>query len=121
MRLRLELLVECGHKCTIHNCYQTRDLEVHHINSNPSDNRKENLVMFCPNHHTMADRGEMSRKECRKYKEILRRSIPISGEQILETNRKMLKEYLDTLLEKIIRRHIQLPQTSKNNSEVETI
>ena len=92
--LRRELLVECGHKCTIHNCYAMINLEAHHINGNPSNNRKENLVMYCPTHHTMADRGIIDRKASRKYKKML-------SHQSLKSDR--ILEYLVTIDSKLNR------------------
>lgn len=44
-----------------------------HVNSDPTDNRDENLIVLCPNHHVMADRGKIDRKACRLYKEGLMR------------------------------------------------
>lgn len=66
------LLVECGHECTIPSCHEKANLEFHHINSNPLDNRDENLIVLCPNHHAMADRGKIDRKACMLYKEKLK-------------------------------------------------
>lgn len=79
------MLVECGHKCSIHNCFVMQNLEAHHINGDPSDNRMENIIMYCPTHHTMADRGIIDRKASRKYKELLHNQNGYTGEQILKT------------------------------------
>lgn len=38
-------------KCII--CGFDKILDVHHINEDNSDNRKDNLVFLCPNHHKM--------------------------------------------------------------------
>jgi hypothetical protein len=69
--LRRVMLVECGHKCTIHNCPQMQNLEAHHINGDPSDNRMDNLIMLCPTHHTMGDRGIIDKISFKMYKEKL--------------------------------------------------
>ena len=38
-------------KCIV--CGFDKIISVHHINENHNDNRKENLVILCPNHHHM--------------------------------------------------------------------
>ena len=96
--------MECGFRCTVFDCPHMRDLEAHHINSRPSDNRKENLIMLCPNHHSMATTGTIDRKACQMYKER-RSSTPITTEQILETIKKTTKETLQSELKKIIQRN----------------
>lgn len=70
-----KLLVECGHQCSNPVCYEKQNLEIHHINGDRSDNRESNLIVFCPNHHAMADRGEIERKECESYKERLKQIV----------------------------------------------
>ena len=60
---------------------QVIPLEIHHINGNNTDNRKENLQLLCPNCHALTNnyRGRaqlsaLSEKrdvECRKFKETL--------------------------------------------------
>ena len=93
IRLRRDLLVECGHKCAIHNCPQMQNLEAHHINSNPSDNRIDNLIMLCPTHHTMADRGVIDRPACKLYKTKLELQQTTKAEQILK-NTEFIKNEL---------------------------
>lgn len=74
--LRRQLLVECGHKCTIHLCDEKTTLDVHHINGNPSDNRKENLIVLCANHHRLAEKKEIDRKALVAHKNRLKLSKP---------------------------------------------
>ena len=93
IKLRRELLVECGHKCTIHNCSIMQNLEAHHINSNPSDNIIDNLIMLCPTHHTMADRGTIDGPSCKMYKSKLESQQTSKAEQILE-NTELIKNEL---------------------------
>jgi hypothetical protein len=91
-----ELLVECSHKCSVPFCLETHDLEFHHINGDPSDNKKSNIIVFCPNHHTMADRGKIDRKECAAYKERLKQMVSLQP-----TN--------ETLKQKVEREGIDVP------------
>lgn len=46
------------HKCEICNySEEVKILEVHHIDSNRSNNKIENLIILCPNHHRMLTLG----------------------------------------------------------------
>jgi len=69
-----KLLVESGHKCSVPLCNENYSLSFHHINGDPSDNREFNIIVLCRNHHDMADRGRIDRKECASYKEILKQT-----------------------------------------------
>ncbi len=82
--LRRELLIECCHKCSIPICPVQIGLQPHHINYKRNDNRKENLLMLCPNHHDMATKRIIDRKACLMYKENLSKTVPQSGEKNLE-------------------------------------
>lgn len=66
--LRSKLLVYCRHECCICGKRIGRN-EVHHINSDPSDNGEENLIPLCPNCHKEADDGVFNERELLKYKE----------------------------------------------------
>ncbi len=94
--IQRELLVDCGHQCSVPFCYETHNLEFHHINGNPSDNRKSNLIVLCPNHHTMATRGKIDRKECKSYKERLKQTVG-------------LQPTIETLKQKVEREGIDVP------------
>ena len=71
-----KLLVESGHKCSVPFCNESHTLEIHHINGDPSDNRESNLIVFCRNHHGMAESDKIDRKECESYKERLKQIRP---------------------------------------------
>lgn len=117
IQLRRELLVECGHKCSIHNCTEKQGLEAHHINSNPSDNRKDNLLMLCPNHHDMVGRRMIDRKSCRMYKQQLQ-STQITAEQILEVYSRDTKQFVKSELDKIAQRIVQSSHTNESERGV---
>jgi hypothetical protein len=70
--IRREIEVEAGHKCSVTTCNEHTYLEIHHINQNREDNRKENLILLCDKHHKMAHSGVIDRKALHSYKEILR-------------------------------------------------
>ncbi len=84
MKLRRELHVECCHKCSIPNCLIQVGLQPHHINFKRNDNRKENILMLCPNHHDLATKRIITRLECQLYKKNLKNITPLSGESMLE-------------------------------------
>lgn len=53
-------------KCEV--CGNTENLELHHINGNPSDNRLENLQILCPNCHAKTPNFRGKNKEvCRTH------------------------------------------------------
>lgn len=85
-----KLLVESGHKCSVPLCKEGFSLTFHHINGDPSDNRESNIIVLCHNHHDMADRGRIDRKECVSYKERLKQ---INPEETLEE--KVKREGID--------------------------
>lgn len=110
--LRRELLVDSNHKCSIPNCPVVRDLEAHHINENPADNKKENIIMLCPNHHALASEGVIDRKACIIYKNILKQQSSLyPATQVLET-----LESIDTKLSGIMDQN-QKGKTQSNGSK----
>ena len=73
--IRLQLLVQCGYKCSMPRCSITESLEFHHINKNPNDNRRENVIVLCAVHHHLADIGKVSVKACQLMKQQLPKMI----------------------------------------------
>lgn len=81
------LLVECGHQCSVIGCHERSDLVSHHINFDPSDNKESNIIVLCPNHAAMADKGKIDRKACRLYKKRLKeisRKVDASLKELVE-------------------------------------
>ena len=108
--LRRKLLIECGYQCSLHTCRDMNNLEAHHINGNPGDNRIENIIMLCPTHHTMADRGVIDRKACKMFKEMIKTQQPNQAEKILE-NIELIKNEI---------KQINKSSKSKSNSKRRT-
>ncbi len=50
-------------KCVI--CNFSKIVELHHLNKNPKDNKRENLVGLCPNHHKLIH-NEFFKKDTQK-------------------------------------------------------
>jgi len=68
--IKREVLVEAGHKCSIHNCEHTAT-EFHHIVpwSQCKSHQANNIIALCPNCHTRADKGEIDKTALHMYKE----------------------------------------------------
>ncbi|MBI4998045.1 MAG: HNH endonuclease [Rhodocyclales bacterium] len=85
--LKDKLLVECGYKCSVPNCGVSQSLEFHHIDANPSNNAKDNIIVLCAVHHHQSDIKAISRRSLRYMKAVLldidgKLASSASGEQI---------------------------------------
>jgi hypothetical protein len=66
------LFTECGHRCSVTGCqFGPRALWIHHMDSNPSNNETDNLIVLCASHAQEADKGDISKQQCRIYKQKL--------------------------------------------------
>ncbi len=76
--LKRRVLLECGHRCSIHTCRHP-EVDIHHIVpwSICKEHRFENLIAVCPNCHRRADRNEIDLKSLYVYKERLRLGLGI--------------------------------------------
>ena len=65
-----ELLIkEIGTKCCNPTCKVNMPLEIHHIipRSKGGSNKENNLIVLCPNCHTLADNGTIARQRLKLY------------------------------------------------------
>jgi len=69
--LRDKLLVECGYRCSVPNCVVTQSLEFHHIDEDPSNHEKNNIIVLCAVHHHQADIKQITRRSLYFMKKIL--------------------------------------------------
>lgn len=74
--LKRQILMESGFQCAIPSC-RKRHPHIHHIvpYSKKAEHRYKNLIALCPEHHDMADRGEIDRSSLYMYKDNLRFAI----------------------------------------------
>ena len=82
--IREPLIALRGHKCEQCGIETWQDkeipLEVHHINGIHNDNRLENLILLCPNCHSITDNWRGKNTNCGKEK--------VSDEELLEAIKK---------------------------------
>jgi 5-methylcytosine-specific restriction endonuclease McrA len=56
---RLEMIEQVNNICEgCNQYYQSRILEIHHIDHDPANNDPENLIVYCLNCHKQADKEE---------------------------------------------------------------
>ena len=74
--LKRQILMESGFQCAIPSC-RKRHPQIHHIvaYSEHQEHKHKNLIALCPEHHDMADRGEIDRRSLYMYKDNLRFAI----------------------------------------------
>ena len=63
------LIDKVGGKCCLPDCDVALTLDVHHIipGEEEGTNRERNLIVLCPTHHRLADRGAISRARLKLY------------------------------------------------------
>lgn len=92
-----EIKVEAGHNCSVTGCFEHTYLEIHHINEDRNDNRKENLILLCDKHHKMAHNGVIDRKALRAYKDNLARNSTLNS-FIRGTESDRVRKFLDGIV-----------------------
>jgi hypothetical protein len=75
---QLQLLIQCGYKCSMPKCSTTESLVFHHINKKPDDNRRENIIVLCAVHAHLADTGRITAKACKRLKQMLQKTEDFS-------------------------------------------
>ena len=85
------LLVECGHKCSFPLCLVKKGLETHHINGDPNDHRRENLLVLCPDHHDRAHEPEgiLTPRRCQQ----LKRTVAQFGKPMVADKTRLRKAW----------------------------
>lgn len=96
-------------KCEI--CGYSENLELHHINGDPTDNRLENLQILCPNHHAKTPNFRGKNKEDHK-----RSHIPAN--QLFLSDADVVKRYEDNLKKK---REREREKYHKDHPDAKTI
>ena len=91
-RLRRQVLVEAGHRCSIPTCRQTTT-EIAHIIpwKDVKEHTFENLIALCPNCHSRYDKGEIDRKAMQQYKI----NLAVLNDRYSEIERRVLRYFHD--------------------------
>jgi len=64
--VKAHVIHRAGDKCQYPKCTAKEGLfEIHHIDGDRTHNVPGNLIVLCPNHHEVADRGEISARRLR--------------------------------------------------------
>ncbi|WDN87971.1 hypothetical protein BuS5_00939 [Desulfosarcina sp. BuS5] len=92
--IRRSVEVEAGHTCSVKNCIEHSYLEIHHINENRKDNRRENLILLCDKHHKMAHKGIIDRKALKEYKKLLSENNISTAVNVDLEEIKRVKEFI---------------------------
>lgn len=97
--LKRRLWVETGNRCSIPNCSVEANLEIHHIDENPSNNALENLLLVCGSHHNQITYGVLDREFCVKVKALLSpaRLLRSTQERNLPTRRAFIDELISQI------------------------
>ena len=68
------VLVESGHRCSIPTCRTAAPLEFAHIEpwAKSKDHSPDNLIVLCANCHARQEKGQISKKALRMYKNNLK-------------------------------------------------
>lgn len=85
------LLIECGFKCSVHNCpTQWPTLQFHHIDEDPSNNKPLNILILCPTHHQMVTSKDISHQDCLSLKRVLSTFSQYQVPPQVETRNRLL-------------------------------
>ena len=49
--IKKQVFRRAGHMCQYPGCRERKNLQIHHIDGNPSNHHPNNLILLCPNHH----------------------------------------------------------------------
>jgi hypothetical protein len=97
--LRDFLLLEAGVRCPVPKCEREVALDVHHIDGDPANNERMNLLVLCAVHHRMAHEGMLNSNMCSAIKRLLVSENRFSdvGKRILRTRDDYLACAIDEL------------------------
>lgn len=71
-KVRSELQKEINSKCPFCDNEDVGHFEIHHIDEDPSNNIKSNLLLLCPTCHSKITKGDITTEQVKKQKENLK-------------------------------------------------
>lgn len=87
-KVRAEIQKEIGSVCPFCDNEDVGHFEIHHIDENPSNNKKENLLLVCPTCHSKITKGDITRKKVEQVKTsfILKQKVECASISVDTTN-----------------------------------
>jgi len=85
-----------GNRCQVPSCPLPENVEIHHIDGDRTHHSPGNLVVLCPSHHSMADRGQIPAWRLHWYNlraptaRFLRRLLPFAQKRPANPAKKLL-------------------------------
>ncbi len=64
---RIQAFDRARHRCQFPHCRERANLEIHHIDKDPSNHKLANLIVLCKNHHAMAQKNAYRTEQLQRW------------------------------------------------------
>ncbi len=89
--VRRDVMTNAGHRCIVQHCSE-HIVEIHHIDGNRENNNISNFAVLCDKHHKLAHNNTITRKDLRRYKELLLNPSANRSQISSEHDQRLIKE-----------------------------
>src|SRR5690606_9946991 len=80
-KIKAELQSEINSECPFCESKDIGHFQIHHIDENPSNNDKGNLILICPNCHSKVTKGDISKIEVLQRKILTLNQIKLNKKE----------------------------------------
>jgi hypothetical protein len=70
-KLKRIIVIKRSHVCEVPNCGWSITLQMHHIDCDRQNNIEQNLILLCPNHHSLAHIQDVQKLTIEFFRKIL--------------------------------------------------